>query len=209
MSLSSGSLIVNLIFALLSLTTAFRLPSFIPSVSYSRTSSFLIPLRSTNDPTNPSLDEDGETHELQRKVAVNAQPTHTHTHRNPIPPILGYTLYTDPATNTTARVFEQLVDYPSVFTIKVVGENTPTFTPDMIDLVNTHADVKTKSTKINGKVRFRLSESCQSNKHSICPNLRTSKATIQGLAMVLSFVALLLVGLALRSWFDSFFTPHP
>ena len=63
-------------------------------------------LRSSNDPTNPSLDEDG------------------------------YTLYTDPETNSTGRVFEKLVDYPSVFTIKVVGENTPTFTPDMIDLVN-------------------------------------------------------------------------
>mmetsp|Transcript_1009 Transcript_1009/g.1841 ORF Transcript_1009/g.1841 Transcript_1009/m.1841 type:complete len:164 (+) Transcript_1009:117-608(+) len=78
-------------------------------------------LRSSNDPTNPSLDEDG------------------------------YTLYTDPETNSTGRVFEKLVEYPSVFTIKVVGENTPTFTPDMIDLVNEHADVKTKATKINGK----------------------------------------------------------
>lgn len=45
-------------------------------------------------------------------------------------------MYTDPETNSTGRVFEKLVDYPSVFTIKVVGENTPTFTPDMIDLVN-------------------------------------------------------------------------
>ena len=111
MSLPSSFTILCLV-ALIHITVSF-IPPLLP-LSYQT----LVPLHRScfsslssllfekNDPTNPDLDEQG------------------------------YTLYTDPETNTTGRVFEKLVDYPSVFTIKVVGENTPTFTPDMIDLVN-------------------------------------------------------------------------
>ncbi|GMH51872.1 hypothetical protein TrVE_jg14393 [Triparma verrucosa] len=74
-----------------------------------------------NDPTNPAVDSDG------------------------------YTLYTDPETNETSRVFDSLIKYPNLFTIKIVGANDPDFKPSMISLVNKVSEVKSSSTKVNGK----------------------------------------------------------
>ena len=63
----------------------------------------------------------------------------------------GYTLYKD-ASGESKRVFEALVDYPSEFTLKIVGLNSPEFADDMVELCKKTAGQNVKqSTKINGK----------------------------------------------------------
>jgi putative lipoic acid-binding regulatory protein len=47
----------------------------------------------------------------------------------------GYTLYADETTGKRSRVFEALVDYPCLFTIKIVGATQGGFLPDMLSIV--------------------------------------------------------------------------
>jgi putative lipoic acid-binding regulatory protein len=67
----------------------------------------------------------------------------------------GYTLYTDTETGEKSRVFEALVDYPSIFTMKIVGANEGTFVQEMVVLVaeacDTEVDNVKHSTKVMGK----------------------------------------------------------
>lgn len=67
----------------------------------------------------------------------------------------GYTLYTDTKTGEKSRVFEALVDYPSIFTMKIVGANEGTFVPEMVALVaeacETDITEIKHSTKVSGK----------------------------------------------------------
>ncbi|VEU43258.1 unnamed protein product [Pseudo-nitzschia multistriata] len=67
----------------------------------------------------------------------------------------GYTLYTDTKTGEKSRVFEALVDYPSVFTMKIVGANEGTFVSDMVALVAEACDTEPlgiqHTTKVMGK----------------------------------------------------------
>ena len=58
--------------------------------------------------------------------------------RNPEYDENGYTLYADETTGAKRRVFEALVDYPSVFEVKIIGrdENDESkFVPEMVNLV--------------------------------------------------------------------------
>lgn len=67
----------------------------------------------------------------------------------------GYTLYTDTQTGEKSRVFEALVDYPSIFTMKIVGANEGTFVPEIVALVaeacETEVNNVKHSTKVMGK----------------------------------------------------------
>jgi putative lipoic acid-binding regulatory protein len=69
----------------------------------------------------------------------------------------GYTLYADETTGKRSRVFEALVDYPCLFTIKIVGAHEGGFLPDMLSIVaatcNQDMDVDDiqHSVKRNGK----------------------------------------------------------
>lgn len=47
----------------------------------------------------------------------------------------GYTLYSDEKTGEKSRVFEALVEYPTTFTLKIVGANEGGFVQDMVALV--------------------------------------------------------------------------
>jgi putative lipoic acid-binding regulatory protein len=47
----------------------------------------------------------------------------------------GYTLYTDQETGEKSRVFEALVDYPTVFTMKIVGANEGSFVSEIVAIV--------------------------------------------------------------------------
>merc|ERR1711865_1312280 len=47
----------------------------------------------------------------------------------------GYTLYTDTETGEKSRVFEALVEYPSIFTMKIVGANEGMFVQEMVAVV--------------------------------------------------------------------------
>lgn len=49
----------------------------------------------------------------------------------------GYTLYADETTGKRSRVFEALVEYPCLFTIKIVGANQGGFLEDMLSIVAT------------------------------------------------------------------------
>ena len=53
----------------------------------------------------------------------------------------GYTLYVDERTGTKARVFEALVNYPCLFTLKIVGANDDTFVQDVLHIVATTCEV--------------------------------------------------------------------
>lgn len=67
----------------------------------------------------------------------------------------GYTLYTDTQTGEKSRVFEALVDYPSIFTMKIVGANEGTFVPEIVALVaeacETEVSNVNHTTKVMGK----------------------------------------------------------
>eukprot|EP00536_Pseudo-nitzschia_multiseries_P001468 jgi/Psemu1/181231/e_gw1.19.62.1 len=67
----------------------------------------------------------------------------------------GYTLYTDTQTGEKSRVFEALVDYPSIFTMKIVGANEGTFVTEMVALVAEACETELEnikhSTKVMGK----------------------------------------------------------
>jgi len=67
----------------------------------------------------------------------------------------GYTLYTNEETGEKSRVFEALVDYPCVFTMKIVGANEGTFVEDIVALVADACESEvheiSHSTKAMGK----------------------------------------------------------
>jgi putative lipoic acid-binding regulatory protein len=67
----------------------------------------------------------------------------------------GYTLYTNEETGEKSRVFEALVDYPCVFTMKIVGSNDGSFVEDILAVVADATDSEmgdiSHSTKAIGK----------------------------------------------------------
>lgn len=67
----------------------------------------------------------------------------------------GYTLYADEETGEKSRVFEALVEYPSVFKLKIIGENESSFASEMVQIVADSCSVEfeevTYSERIKGK----------------------------------------------------------
>jgi len=68
----------------------------------------------------------------------------------------GYTLYTDERTGEKSRVFEALVEYPCLFTMKIVGANEGAFVTDILSIVAATCQVEVvsdieHSVKVNGK----------------------------------------------------------
>ncbi len=67
----------------------------------------------------------------------------------------GYTLYADEETGEKSRVFEALVDYPSVFKMKIIGRNESSFAKEMVQIVADSCSVASKeikySERANGK----------------------------------------------------------
>ncbi|KAL7461301.1 hypothetical protein ACHAXS_001721 [Conticribra weissflogii] len=61
----------------------------------------------------------------------------------------GYTLYADETTGEKKRVFEALVDYPSVFKMKIVGKDdeNESFAPDIVQIVAKSCGVETSMVK--------------------------------------------------------------
>jgi putative lipoic acid-binding regulatory protein len=67
----------------------------------------------------------------------------------------GYTLYANEETGEKTRVFEALVDYPSIFKLKIIGVNESTFALEMVQIVadscNVAVDDVAHSTRVKGK----------------------------------------------------------
>lgn len=74
----------------------------------------------------------------------------------------GYTLYADERTGIKSRVFEALVDYPCMFTLKIVGQNHDSFVSEILlmiaqsccvydQYVNQPTETIPHTTRINGK----------------------------------------------------------
>lgn len=67
----------------------------------------------------------------------------------------GYTLYADEQTGKKSRVFEALVDYPSIFKMKIIGRNESTFSSEMVQIVAESCQVDVEkvefSERVNGK----------------------------------------------------------
>jgi putative lipoic acid-binding regulatory protein len=67
----------------------------------------------------------------------------------------GYTVYTNEETGEKARVFEALVDYPSLFMMKIVGANEGLFVEEMVGVVaescRVEADTIYHTVRFTGK----------------------------------------------------------
>lgn len=67
----------------------------------------------------------------------------------------GYTLYADEETGKKSRVFEALVEYPSIFKMKIIGRNESTFSSEMVQIVAESCQVDVEkvefSERVNGK----------------------------------------------------------
>jgi len=67
----------------------------------------------------------------------------------------GYTLYADEETGEKSRVFEALVEYPSVFTMKIIGADDGSFAPEIVQIVAESCGVDFEaidhSTRLKGK----------------------------------------------------------
>ena len=69
--------------------------------------------------------------------------------RNPEYDENGYTLYADETTGEKKRVFEALVEYPSVFKMKIVGKDEPvgSFAPEIVETVAKSCGVEISMVK--------------------------------------------------------------
>mmetsp|Transcript_4819 Transcript_4819/g.7131 ORF Transcript_4819/g.7131 Transcript_4819/m.7131 type:complete len:251 (+) Transcript_4819:66-818(+) len=67
----------------------------------------------------------------------------------------GHTLYANEETGEKSRVFEALVEYPSVFTIKIIGADDGSFVPEIVQVVAESCEVAFEeivhSTRLKGK----------------------------------------------------------
>jgi putative lipoic acid-binding regulatory protein len=67
----------------------------------------------------------------------------------------GYTLYADEKTGTKARVFEALVEYPCLFTLKIVGANEDNFVKDVLTVVATTCRMEESSyTSLDHSIKY-------------------------------------------------------
>lgn len=96
---------------------------------------------------------------ITRKPYVGIGPSSLNDVTKPEYDDQGYTLYVDERTGTRARVFEALVSYPCLFTLKIVGAHDDTFVRDVLQIVANTCQVETAedkdpldhSIKYNGK----------------------------------------------------------
>jgi putative lipoic acid-binding regulatory protein len=93
---------------------------------------------------------------VSSKPYVGIGPSSLNDVTNPEYDDQGYTLYADEKTGEKSRVFEALVDYPCLFTLKIVGANEGSFVQDMLLIVATTCEVEATYTidhtvKHNGK----------------------------------------------------------
>ena len=90
------------------------------------------------------------------KTYIGIGPPSLNDVANPAVDDQGYTLYTDERTGEKSRVFEALVEYPCLFTLKIVGANDGAFVTDMISIVASTCEVEVAddinhTVKVNGK----------------------------------------------------------
>lgn len=92
----------------------------------------------------------------ESKTYVGIGPPSLNDPSNPAIDDQGYTLYTDEQTGEKSRVFEALVEYPCLFTMKIVGANEGAFVTDMLSIVANTCEVEIvedidHTVKVNGK----------------------------------------------------------
>lgn len=95
---------------------------------------------------------------VSSKPYVGVGPSSLNDVTNPEYDDQGYTLYADERTGKKARVFEALVEYPCLFTLKVVGANEGEFVADVLTIIATTCQVEDAdivsidhTVKYNGK----------------------------------------------------------
>ena len=95
----------------------------------------------------------GSDSRIRRRTSKNSLPSPSSSNSTAPPSSSsdGYTMYTDPKTGVTSRVFDALVEYPSTFTIKVVGLNVNGFASEIENIINEVARVDGVKVKVNGK----------------------------------------------------------
>lgn len=103
-------------------------PSTINGVPTAQATGFGNTRKGKEGPSKPYVAIGPNGIEQQRPVNVN-DPTNVELDDQ------GYTLYTDEKTGEKSRVFEALLDYPSDFTLKIVGANEGSFVSEIVALV--------------------------------------------------------------------------
>ena len=106
--------------------------------------------------SNPNHNVVQVTRIKSSKTYVGIGPPSLNDVANPAVDDQGYTLYTDERTGEKSRVFEALVDYPCLFTLKIVGANDGAFVADMVSIVASTCEVEVAddidhTVKVNGK----------------------------------------------------------
>ena len=96
---------------------------------------------------------------ITRKPYVGIGPSSLNDVTKPEYDDQGYTLYVDERTGTKARVFEALVNYPCLFTLKIVGANDDTFVQDVLQIVATTCEVNTTQDNTDEASSVSLSSS--------------------------------------------------
>lgn len=114
---------------------------------------------------------------ITRKPYVGIGPSSLNDVTKPEYDDQGYTLYVDERTGTKARVFEALVNYPCLFTLKIVGANDDTFVQDVLQIVATTCEVTMEIVEEEESVL-----SCSNTnqiEHSIKYNGKWASITVQ------------------------------
>jgi len=63
----------------------------------------------------------------------------------------GYTLYADEETGEKKRVFEALVEYPSLFNLKIIGVNESSFAAEMVQIVAESCSVSASEVEYSAR----------------------------------------------------------
>ena len=125
---------------------------------------------------------------ITRKPYVGIGPSSLNDVTKPEYDDQGYTLYVDERTGTKARVFEALVNYPCLFTLKIVGANDDTFVQDVLQIVATTCEINTteETNEEASSVSSAAAESSSSSlintnqiEHSIKYNGKWASITVQ------------------------------
>jgi putative lipoic acid-binding regulatory protein len=87
------------------------------------------------------------------RTYVGIGPASVNDVTNPETDAQGYTLYQDERTGEKSRVFEALVEYPCLFTMKIVGANEGRFVDDILDIVADTCNVETGGKDISHSVK--------------------------------------------------------
>jgi putative lipoic acid-binding regulatory protein len=114
---------------------------------------------------------------ITQKPYVGIGPSSLNDITKPVYDDQGYTLYVDEKTGVKTRVFEALLTYPCIFTLKVVGANENNFIQDILSIVSTTCQ-NTAASDSNSATDTDMSSTTDDLDHSVKYNGKWVSITI-------------------------------